>query len=171
MPCLRKNKKRSQLSSLLGRHIKPGKIIEWGLPHGKKGRVFPILYLRDKRLPSVWVYSNTNLTIYPPTWASHGVDLARVFFVKCDDPLTKLKPIFLEDTFKLIVLDSPKKLSNGDLAFLARKTRENKQILFIIRNYFLSPKVGNPFASIRVNCFVDREGTYEIKFVKGKRYD
>jgi len=88
--------------------------------------------------------------------------------LKCDDPVKKLKPLFLDDTFKIIIIDSPKKLSRGDISFISVQGRANKQIIFLIRNYFLSPRIGNPFAHIRVNCSQNYKGIYSVNFIKGK---
>jgi hypothetical protein len=158
----------SELDELFSDAVKPGRLIEWGLPQGRNGRIFPILFLRKEIPLTIWIYADLGLDIYAPAWASHGIDLRRIFFVKCDDPVKKLKPIFLDNTFKIIVIDSPKKFSRGDISFISVQARANRQIIFLIRNYFLSPKIGNPFAQIRVNCSRNDRGIYSVNFIKGK---
>jgi len=157
-----------ELDELFSNGVQPGKLIEWGLPQGRNGRIFPILFLRREIPPTIWIYADLGLDIYAPAWASHGVDLGRIFFLKCDNPVKELKPLFLDDTFKIIIIDSPKKLSRGDLSFISVQARANKQIIFLIRNYFLSPRIGNPFAHIRVNCSQNYKGIYSVNFIKGK---
>ncbi|HEX9665475.1 MAG TPA: hypothetical protein VGA95_02860 [Thermodesulfobacteriota bacterium] len=157
-----------ELDELFSYGIKPGKLIEWGLPQGRNGRIFPILFLRNEIPLTIWIYADLGLDIYAPTWASHGIDLRRIFFIKCDDPVKKLKPLFLDDTFKIIVIDSPTKLSKGDISFISVQARANKQIIFLIRNYFLSPRIGNPFAHIRVNCSRNDRSIYSVNFIKGR---
>lgn len=158
----------SELDELFSDGVKPGKLIEWGLPQGRNGRIFPILFLRKEIPLTIWIYADSGLDIYAPAWASHGIDLRRIFFVKCDDPVKKLKPVFLDNTFKIIVIDSPKKFSKGDISFISVQARANRQIIFLIRNYFLSPKIGNPFAQIRVNCSRNGRGIYSVNFIKGR---
>ena len=158
----------SELDELFSNGVKPGKLIEWGLPQGRNGRIFPVLFLRKEIPLTIWIYADLGLDIYAPAWAAHGVDLGRIFFLKCDDPVKKLKPLFLDDTFKIIIIDSPKKLSRGDISFISIQARANKQIIFLIRNYFLSPRIGNPFAHIRVNCSQSYKGIYSVNFIKGK---
>lgn len=157
-----------ELDELFFNGVQPGKLIEWGLPQGRNGRIFPILFLRREIPPTIWIYADLGLDIYAPAWASHGVDLGRIFFLKCDNPVKELKPLFLDDTFKIIIIDSPKKLSRGDLSFISVQARANKQIIFLIRNYFLSPRIGNPFAHIRVNCSQNYKGIYSVNLIKGK---
>jgi len=158
----------SELDELFSDGVKPGNLIEWGLPQGRNGRIFPILFLRKEIPLTIWIYADLGLDIYAPAWASHGIDLRRIFFIKCDNPVKKLKPLFLDDTFKIIVIDSPKKLSKGDISFISAQARANKQIIFLIRNYFLSPGIGNPFARIRVNCSQNDRGIYSVNFIKGR---
>jgi hypothetical protein len=158
----------SELDEIFSDGVKPGKLIEWGLPQGRNGRILPILFLRKEIPLTIWIYADLGLDIYAPAWASHGIDLRKIFFVKCDDPVRKLKPIFLDNTFKVIVIDSPKKFSKGDISFISVQARANRQIIFLIRNYFLSPRIGNPFVQIRVNCSRNDRGIYSVNFIKGK---
>ncbi|MGH7900943.1 MAG: hypothetical protein ACRENZ_04325 [Thermodesulfobacteriota bacterium] len=158
----------SELDEPFSDGVKPGNLIEWGLPQGRNGRIFPILFLRKDIPLTIWIYADLGLDIYAPAWASHGIDLRRIFFIKCDDPVNKLKPLFRDDTFKIIIIDSPKKLSKGDISFVSVRARINKQVIFLIRNYFLSPRIGNPFAHIRVNCSQNNKGIYSVNFIKGK---
>jgi len=158
----------AELDQIFSNEIRPGKLIEWGLPPGKNSRIFPILFLKKDAPSTVWIYPEAALDIYPPAWVSHGVDLSRIFFLKCDEPVKKLKPLFLDDTFKIIVIDAPKRLSKGDLSFISIQARANKQIIFLIRNYLLNPQMGNPQAHMRINCMQNYEGVFCLNFIKGK---
>lgn len=163
-----------ELDELFANELVAGRIFEWGLPQGQNGRIVPLAFLRGAIPPTVWIYPQLGFDIYPPSWASQGIDLNRIFFVRSDEPLKQLRPLFLEDTFKILVIDSPQKFSKGDLSFVAQKVRENKQLLFLIRNHFLSPRFGNPFARMRVNCSQNARGGYTLQWIKGgalKRMD
>jgi len=156
------------LDGCFGQSIQAGKIIEWGLPEGRHGRSIPLLFLRGDIPPSIWIYADNGADIYAPAWSSHGVDLERLFFIKADQPVKQLRPLFLDNIFKIIIIDSPKKLLKGDLAFIHHQARENRQIIFLIRNHFLSAKNGNPLASVRLNCWLNSKGKYSINIIKGK---
>lgn len=156
------------LDELFSESFTPGKIIEWGLPQGQNSRILPLLFLRGSIPATAWIYSQQNHDIYPPSWSCLGVHLNRIFFICSNEPVKQLRPLFLENTFKVLIIDSPKKFSKGDLNFVTQKIRENGQILFLIRNYLLSSKLGNPFAKLRVNCTQDKKNHYCIQFVKGK---
>ncbi len=158
----------AELDAIFGKGIRYGSVIEWGLPQGRNGRILPILFLRHNIPATVWIYPDNGMNIYAAAWASHGVDLRRILFIKCDDPVTKLKPLFLDDAFTIIVLDSPKKLSRGALSFISVQARENQQIVFLLRHFFLSSKRGNIFAAVRLNGSQDRRGFFTVNVIKGE---
>ncbi len=147
--------------------IKPGDLIEWGIPPGLNGRLIPLQFLKRQIPASVWIYHHHGLGIFASSWISHGVDLQRLFFIRSAQPVKELRPLFLEDTFKRIIIDSPKKFSTGDLAFVSQQAREYRQIVFLIRHYFLSPKQGNPYASLRINTRQVGEGEFSLQVIKG----
>ncbi len=157
------------LDTLLDGGLRPGCIVEWGLPPGRNGRRIPVLFLRGEIPPTVWIHSNADAAVYAPAWASCGVALSRLFFIQSTQPFKQLRPLFLEDTFKIIVIDAPKRCSKGDLAFLAAQARLNRQIIFLIRNHFLSVGRGNAFAQLRINCAQHKNGFYNVNLIKGGR--
>jgi hypothetical protein len=159
----------SELDTLLDGGIRPGCIVEWGLPPGSFGRRIPVLFLRGNIPPAVWIYSFSDVAVYAPAWASRGVVLSRIFFIQSDQPFTQLRPIFLEDSFKIIIIDAPRRCSKGELAFAVAQARLNRQIIFLIRNRLLSVRQGNTFAQIRINCSQYKNGFYRLDLIKGRR--
>jgi len=157
----------ADLDRCFGNTIQAGKMIEWGLPEGRQGRTIPLLFLTGDIPPTIWIYADNGSDIYAPAWLSHGVNLQHLFFIKSNYPVKELRPLFLDDLFKIIVIDSPKKLLKGELAFIHTRARANRQIIFLIRSYFLSPNNGNPLASIRLNCWRNNKGRYCINVIKG----
>ncbi|MBT3585039.1 MAG: hypothetical protein HN509_09035 [Halobacteriovoraceae bacterium] len=153
--------------------LRRGKIVEWGAPRGHYGRLAPLAFLRGEDCPPVvWVYNHKDVTVYPPAWASLGIDLSHFFFVDCKRPLPDLRPLFLDPVFPIIVLDSPSKLSPGDWSFMAAKVRENGQILFVIRPFYLKSERGNPHAHWRINSwFHSKEGVLCASPVKGSQHE
>ena len=147
--------------------IKPGDLIEWGIPPGLNGRLIPVQFFKQSIPPSVWIYHHHGLGIFASSWISHGIDLQRLFFIRSAKPVKELRPLFLEDTFKRIVIDSPKKFSNGDLAFVCQQARKHRQVVFLIRHYFLSQKQGNPHASVRINTRQNGRHGFSLQVIKG----
>lgn len=148
-------------------HVTAGDIIEWGIPPGLNGRLIPLQFLKQGMPTSVWIYHHHNLAIFASSWISHGIDLDRLYFIRSANPVAELRPVFLEDTFKRIIIDSPKYLSTGDLAFLAAQARRNRQIIFIIRHFFLKPAKGNAYAGIRLNSWQSNQSQFTIQIIKG----
>lgn len=148
--------------------VKPGDLIEWGIPSGVNGRLIPLQFLKQKIPASIWIYHHHGLDIFASSWISHGVDLRRLFFICSVQPVKELRPLFLEDTFKRIIIDSPKKFSTGDLAFVSQQARKNQQVIFLIRHYFLSQKRGNPYASLRINSWQNTANGFSLQVIKGR---
>ena len=147
--------------------IKPGDLIEWGIPPGLNGRLIPVQFFKHCIPASVWIYHHHGLGIFASSWISHGIDLQRLFFIRSAKPVKELRPLFLEDTFKRIVIDSPKHFSTGDLAFVSQQARKHQQVVFLIRHYFLSQKQGNPHASIRINTWQNGRDGFSLQVIKG----
>jgi len=147
--------------------IKPGDLIEWGIPPGLNGRLIPVQFLKHGIPASIWIYHHHGLGIFASSWISHGIDLQRLFFIRSAKPVKELRPLFLEDTFKRIIIDSPKIFSNGDLAFVSQQARKYQQIVFLIRHYFLSQKQGNPHASLRINTWQNDNNEFSLQVIKG----
>ncbi|MCP4187508.1 MAG: hypothetical protein GY763_07890 [Gammaproteobacteria bacterium] len=149
--------------------VKVGDLIEWGIPPGLNGRLIPLQFLKRDIPASVWIYHHHGLGIFASSWISHGVDLRRLFFICSAEPVKELRPLFLEDTFKYVIIDAPKKFNRGDLAFVAAQARKQGQIVFLIRHYFLSQKQGNAHARLRLNTWQARKGLFSIQPIKGYR--
>ncbi len=147
--------------------VGPGDLVEWGIPPGMNGRLIPLQLLKGQIPPSLWIYHHHGLGVFASSWISHGVDLDRLFFICSENPVRELRPIFLEDTFKRIIIDSPKKFNDGDMAFVSQQARKHGQIVFLIRHFFLSPKRGNPCARLRINTWQSGTGSFSLQIVKG----
>jgi hypothetical protein len=117
----------------------------------------------------VWIYHHHGLGVFASSWISHGVDLQRLFFICSAQPVRELRPIFLEDTFKRIIIDAPRKFSTGDMAFVRQQARKQGQIIFLIRHYFLTEKRGNPHASLRINTWQSGKRSFSLQLIKGPK--
>ena len=149
--------------------VKPGDLVEWGIPPGMNGRLIPLQLLKHQIPPSVWIYHHHGLGVFATSWIGHGVDLQRLFFLCSENPVSELRPLFLEDTFKRIIIDSPRRFSDGDMAFVAQQARKQQQIVFLIRHYFLSQKRGNPHACLRVNTWQSGKRAFSLRVIKGSK--
>jgi hypothetical protein len=147
--------------------VRPGDLVEWGIPPGLNGRLMPVQFFKQGIPASVWIYHHHGLGVFASSWISHGIDLQRLFFIRSAKPVRELRPLFLEDTFKRIIIDSPKNFSNGDLAFVSQQARKHQQVIFLIRHYFLSPKQGNPYASLRINTWQNGNHDFSLHVIKG----
>jgi len=149
--------------------IKPGDVIEWGIPPGFNGRLIPLQLLKQDIPLSVWIYHHRGLGVFASSWISHGVDLQRLFFICSENPVRELRPLFLEDTFKHIIIDAPRKFSAGDMAFVSQQARKQGQIVFLIRHFFLTQKRGNPHARLRINTWQNGKGSFSLQVIKGPK--
>ena len=149
------------------RQVRAGDLVEWGIPPGLNGRLIPLQLLKQQIPPSVWIYHHHGLGVFASSWISHGVDLQRLFFLCSENPVRELRPLFLEDTFKRIIIDSPRNFSDGDMAFVSQQARKQGQIVFLIRHYFLSQKRGNPHASLRINTWQSGKRCFSLQVIKG----
>lgn len=146
-----------------------GQMLEWGAPPGRLGRLLILRLLKQARVPGIWIHGHEEgLEIFPPAWKDRGLDLEHFYFLRSEKPMPELRPIFLYPEFKMIVLDCPQNLSKGDWSFIHARIRENRQLLFVLRPYFLSRKRGNPLAKFRLNCW-PRKGGAELclNIIKG----
>jgi hypothetical protein len=147
--------------------IKPGDVVEWGIPPGFNGRLIPLQLLKHDIPLSIWIYHHRGLGVFASSWISHGVDLQRLFFICSENPVRELRPLFLEDTFKHIIIDAPRKFSAGDMAFVSQQARKQGQIVFLIRHFFLTQKRGNPHASLRINTWQNGKSSFSLQVIKG----
>ena len=164
------------LDSFLDGGLPLGAITEWGVPLGRGGRAVVMNFLStllsreldEKPRWGLWAYSRPQLMVYPPAWAAHGIELSRVRFAFSENPITDLKPVFLDPWFRIIVLDAPRSLSIDDCAFLSRVARDNNQSIVILRDFFLGSRRGNVFAKLRVNCWQNHSTKkFHLKVVRG----
>jgi hypothetical protein len=123
--------------------------------------------LKQEIPPSVWIYHHHGLGVFASSWISHGVDLQRLFFICSENPVRELRPLFMEDTFKRIIIDAPRRFSSGDMAFVSQQARKQGQIVFLIRHFFLSEKRGNPYASLRINTWQSGQKSFSLQMIKG----
>ena len=145
-----------------------GQVMEWGAPHGHCARMLLLSFLKANG-PLLWIYGHDEgVQINPAAWQSCGAKLEHFFFIRSHSPLPELRPIFLESTFKTIVIDAPKRIRAADWSFLSAKVRSNQQLLIVLQRYFLSRKQGNPHAKWRLNCnAMPARGHLRVSFVKG----
>jgi hypothetical protein len=145
-------------------------IHEWGLPSGQRGREVVLSFLTHPSLRILWVYSDSEVAVYPPAWQALGVDLNNIFFIQGEEPLQQIKPVFLHKWFNVIVLDDPKKLSSADLAFLHKQVTSQEQAIFVLRPYRLTCTKGNIWAKTRLNCWFDPNlNQFSLQTVKNTR--
>ena len=158
-----------EVDQALGGGIRAHTLSEWGVPSARQGRrVIAQFIARNPQLMTLWIYSRPDDRIYPPSWQALGVDLSRIFFTNCSNPLSQLKPVFLENAFKLIILDQPNDIDQRCCGFLAGKAQYNRQNIMLLRNDFLTPLSGNPYARQRMNCWFDEDSrSYQLDVIKG----
>ena len=164
-----------QVNDILEGGLKWGELSEWGSPWGHGGREVLIHFLSnlnshdtDHSQWCLWIQGREGVNVYPPAWEAKGVDLKYIRFTKSLSPIRDLKPVFLTPFFKVIVLDCPERLSLEDCQFLGRQARRHGQAIILIRNFFLSPKKGNVWAKLRLNCWHHNiSNQFYIKVIKG----
>lgn len=152
-----------------------GELSEWGMPWGGGCRDVLLLFLETAHQNGqgepywcLWVHEQEDTHIYPPAWQARGVQLSHIRFATTQTPLDDLKPVFTDPFFKVIILDGCQGIGRDDCAYLARRARVNRQVIILLRNYYLSAKKGNVWAKTRVNCRYDpRQETFQLQAVKG----
>jgi len=141
---------------------------EWGLPHGRFGRVIPLLWAGENKASVLWLTDQITMTPYPKLLHNIGLPLKQFHFIQNRKPLKNLKTVFNENVYKHIVLDTSELLKPGDHSFLARLTRTHDLTCFLIRPFFLSAKFGNPFTKHRLNVFFSlHQRQFSIQHLKG----
>ncbi len=160
----------TSLDALLKGGLRYGEVTEWGIPWGRGGRALLVRFLAA--LPpdqwGLWVHSRPDVMVNPPAFAAYGVSLERVRFCQTSQPLTDLKAIFMQDFFRLIVLDLQTPLSSDECAFLSQRAKANRQIIILVRHFFLASERGNVWAKRRVNCWQDeKSGLIVTRGIKG----
>ena len=150
-------------------------ITEFGMPLGREGRILLLKFLasatRGSRMDaiwSLWVSSHRDFLVFPPAWFAKGVEPSRIFFSYSAAPVRDLKRALINPFFKLIVLDSPHQFSRDDCFFVNTRARLNRQLIILLRNYFLSNRYGNVWARLRLNCWKRHSGgQFILKPVRG----
>ena len=146
------------LDSFLGGGLGWGEISEWGLPWGAGLRDLILLFMasaqQETQRPAwvLWIYGQRDIQVNPMAWHARGIQLERLRFATSSKPLAELKPLFLSNFFRMIVLDSVAPLSHEDYAFLARQARSLQQHILILHAHDLSNSQGNVWARLRLNC-------------------
>lgn len=146
------------LDDLLEGGLREGELSEWGMPWGQGLRELLLPFLASAQRKDywiLWIYGQSKICVNPLAWKARAVDLNRIRFVGTEQPLQDLRPVFLSDFFRLIVIDQGKPLSEEDCAFLARQARRQRQSILILKPYALSHTQGNVWARLRVNCGQD----------------
>lgn len=131
-----------------------GTIVECGMPPTQMGRYLLLPVMRSAS-HSLWVHS-PEIMIHAAAWAAWNINLHRHHFIPAPDHVSALQPLFASGLYPLIIINRPQYLKRPDYAFLRRQAERHGYTLVVIRDHFLSPRQGNPFAGIRLNCW--REG-------------
>jgi len=133
-------------------------ITECGMPLGLEGRFVLLHFLANGTrhvsppLWVLWISSYQELEIFPPAWMAHGVALDQIVFAYSKKPMQDLKRAILHHLFKIIIFDAPPHMDQDDFTFLCQRARENNQAIIVLRDFFLTNKQGNVWASLRFNC-------------------
>ena len=137
-----------------------GSITEFGMPLGREGRVLMLKFLANatqgklaKPVWTLWVSSHEDFQVFPPAWFAKGISPSRMVFTHSQRPLRDLKRAIMHPLFKVIILDSPQKFTKDDCSFVSRQARANRQLVVLLRNFFLSNRQGNIWAKLRINCW------------------
>ena len=130
-------------------------LIELGIPLKSGGRqaLLSLLATATKNRKWVlWVNGHQNISIYPPAWFAQGIVPSHIVFANSASPVKEFKQALLNTLFKLVVIDAAAhQVSNEECVFLTQQARAQKKIIVVIRNYFLSNRIGNPWARVRAN--------------------
>ena len=145
-------------------------LTEWGIPQGRYGRPLLIKLLHTRQAPTLWMSDQMAMDFYPQPLHNLGQNLKNLHTVQNRKPFKNMRLVFTENTYPQIILDTSEFLSRADLNFLARMARTHRITIFLIRHFFLTPKIGNPFAKNRFNssfCLARKQFIFQI--LKGAR--
>jgi hypothetical protein len=145
--------------SQLSGGIPLGSLLEMGIPFGNGGRRLLVQFIAAvtsgisgvQKHWCLWISARTQPEVYPPAWQAMGVDLSLLRFASSESPVADLKAAFLDDLFRLIVIDHPKGLRADEYAFLAQCARQHRKIIVVAHDRVLSPKDSNTAARYRLN--------------------
>lgn len=163
----------AQLDAFFEGGLRWGELSEWGMPWAQTQRAIILRFLVHAQQESswiLWIYGRSDIAINPLAWQAHGLDLSRLRFAQAQQPLQELKPLFLSELFRIIVLDGVQRLSDDDYGFIARQARRYKQIVMILHPHHLSSERGNVWARMRINCWFDQKTqSFCAEMLKGRR--
>ena len=153
-----------------------GTLLEMGIPFGNGGRrlLAHLVAAATSGLSGgqkhwcLWISARQRPAVYPPAWQALGVDLNLLRFASSASPVSELKAIFLDDLFRVIVIDHPKPLKPDEHVFLAQCARQYRKIIVVARDELLSPRDSNTAARYRLNVWRPaRQNILEITPVRG----
>lgn len=136
-----------------------GSLLEMGIPFGNGGRRLLVQLIAAatsgisgaQKHWCLWISARAQPEVYPPAWQAMGVDLNLLRFASSASPVADLKAVFLDDFFKLIVIDHPGGLRTDEYTFLAQCARQHHKIIVVTQDRTLSPKDSNTAARYRLN--------------------
>jgi hypothetical protein len=166
----------SQVSDQLSGGIPLGSLLEMGMPFGNGGRRLLVQFIAAvtsgisgaQRHWCLWISARTQPEVYPPAWQAMGVDLNLLRFASSESPVADLKAAFLDDLFRLIVIDHPKGLRSDEYVFLAQCARQHRKIIIVAHDRVLSPKDSNTAARYRLNVLKPQgQNTLQLQPIRG----
>ena len=138
-----------------------GTLLEMGIPFGNGGRRLLAHFIAvassgvsdGQKHWCLWISARQQPAVYPPAWQALGVDLQRLRFASSASPVSDLKIAFLNDLFRVIVIDQPAPLKPDEHIFLAQCARQHRKIIVVARDGFLDPRDSNTAARYRINVW------------------
>jgi len=151
-----------------------GKVTELGMPLGKEGRSLLVTLLAHNQIQAqkpfrvLWISCFPGISIYPPAWFIRGVSEKDTIFAYSEKPIVELKRAIIHSFFKMIILDAPRGFTRNDSLFLSTQAKKNKQVIILVRDFFLSNLKGNIWAQLRLNCWRrSHKHEFVIRVVRG----
>ena len=148
-----------ELDKLFGGGLSFGTVLETGIPFGNGGRRLLAQFIASATSGAsdapkhwcLWISARQRPRVYPPAWQALGIDLSHLRFAWSESPVADLKAVFLDDLFRVIVIDHPRFLKPEESVFLAQSARQHQKIIMIARDCHLSAKDSNTAARFRFN--------------------
>jgi hypothetical protein len=153
-----------------------GTLLEMGIPFGNGGRRLLALLLAAATRGAcdaqkhwcLWISARQQPAVYPPAWQALGVDLNRLRFASSECQVGDLRAVFLDDFFRVIVIDHPNGLKPDEHIFLAQCARRHHKIIVVARDTHLSASDSNTAARYRLNVSRPaRQNILELLPVRG----
>jgi hypothetical protein len=161
-----------KLTASLDGGIPFGTLTEIGAPLGKEGRLLFLTFLSQaskEGMWMLWINGHDQLRIFPPAWFSRGITPENIVFANAQHPTQELQQALLSPLFKVIIIDAPSHtLKKEECAYLCHCARNNKQAIIVLRDFFLTPRLGNTWATLRLNLSKNHfQNRYRIQVVRG----